>query len=62
MEHAWKVCRPLKGLQGSNPCLSACCPTEFQANYVPAIQKFAECSSIDAAKARSRQVDAFMGR
>ncbi len=25
MEHAWKVCRPLKGLQGSNPCLSAYC-------------------------------------
>lgn len=22
-EHAWKVCIPLKGIQGSNPCLSA---------------------------------------
>jgi hypothetical protein len=22
-EHAWKVCIPPKGIQGSNPCLSA---------------------------------------
>ena len=22
-EHAWKVCIPQKGIQGSNPCLSA---------------------------------------
>ncbi len=22
-EHAWKVCVPQKGTQGSNPCLSA---------------------------------------
>ena len=44
------------------PASPLSCSTESQVSDVPAIQKFAECSSIDAAKARSRQADAFVGR